>query len=1118
MKFITKIFVAVAAFLVLITAKGCLASDWPTQYSNNQNNPVVFDTFKEGNTVNSIDLGSMTAGPSIISGGGLLFSTSGSSSKSISAYDFAGQLVWQKSFSVQVLNLIYDSEKVYFASDEFYALDAATGEIIWKSSICGGKSCKALRQDNGIIYGYKSTSLPYAHIVSIDVTTGFLRAENLANPITTATDLVIGKDGLYFMVQSLSSANTSVIKLSKYDLSLVHQFSSCPVRAYGGLLDEEYQKLYLSADGRLCTYDLASLSSSVLYNSGTYGGFAKYGNAIYEKGSYSLTSFGANESTPTPKYFQTVGMQISSNPLVVNGVIYFGTTAGKVWGYNLGTGQQKTWDFETGSAISNFEYANGKFIVTSRIGNEYKIIITDLDNLSLQKTTFPIVINSPYQTEGMNQYLGQTHCHYIPDVPLWSKIWNGLPSPLYTINSYEEKGYNFVALTEHNQIVPMPVADGILQIQNSEESTQPYFKHHLLAIGINSAIDDSAADQIRINAINAQNGIAIMSHPDSWIYGALSTTIGRLSGLKFIEIFNRSTQAYSLMTQGYAFDDFDYLLTKRGNKFLTAGDDYTPGDGFIDGGAISVFATDNTQQEIINAIKAGNFYALEGSGAPRINNISVETQTIQISVSETSDITFIGKDGIKLKTEKNVTNSIYSIQGNEIFVRMDVESSLTGKHAWSQPILISKEQHNITIGGGAHSTTLDKMVLNSNATDLVSASALPTSQGPESTPPAGYLSPVYELTTAGILNPGNQLSINYSGETIPVKENNLSIFSYDELNNVWQPISSIVDLTNHSVSANLSHFSLYTLSATLPEDTQAPEILLNNPEELLNPTDKVTLAVTAKDNQAVIKINLSIDGKFIASDINGSDGWYLSFDAKNLINGSHTIVLTAQDYAGNIGKAEYGFLSTNGIYQPTISIINPLANQYLWNSSNLSGNYSSQKKVDGIRIYLDDVFIEDAEIDSQSLTFSKNINWTNFNQGEHVLKSELTDIDGNVISEQIDVTVGEEKISFDEIRQTINKLESDGHIKNHGIAQSIISRLNIAERFENNFAIFTLTLEHLKSFIIQQSQGTKAKIDESTMFLLFQQLNIRSSDLITKIDLQSTILLATRPYKYRSLL
>lgn len=84
-----KLLFGVVIVIAIAQCSMAFASDWPTQYSNNQNNPLIFDTFKEGNNSSTIDLGSMVASPSYVIGDGIIYTTSDSHGKTISAYNLS---------------------------------------------------------------------------------------------------------------------------------------------------------------------------------------------------------------------------------------------------------------------------------------------------------------------------------------------------------------------------------------------------------------------------------------------------------------------------------------------------------------------------------------------------------------------------------------------------------------------------------------------------------------------------------------------------------------------------------------------------------------------------------------------------------------------------------------------------------------------------------------------------------------------------------------------------------------------------------------------------------------------------------------------------------------------
>jgi hypothetical protein len=88
-----------------------------------------------------------------------------------------------------------------------------------------------------------------------------------------------------------------------------------------------------------------------------------------------------------------------------------------------------------------------------------------------------------------------------------------------------------------------------------------------------------------------------------------------------------------------------------------------------------------------------------------------------------------------------------------------------------------------------------------------------------------------------------------------------------------------------------------------------------------------------------------------------------------------------------------------------IAITSPVMGSSLYETSKISGNYTSTFAVDNIGIYVDDVFVDSAEIDKGKETFSKIIDWTSIKTGNHTLKVVLTDTLGNTAKSEIPIVI-----------------------------------------------------------------------------------------------------------------
>lgn len=94
---------------------------------------------------------------------------------------------------------------------------------------------------------------------------------------------------------------------------------------------------------------------------------------------------------------------------------------------------------------------------------------------------------------------------------------------------------------------------------------------------------------------------------------------------------------------------------------------------------------------------------------------------------------------------------------------------------------------------------------------------------------------------------------------------------------------------------------------TIPEglitpDTTAPTVTISSPTAGQKVRKTASIRVTATDDKAVIGMEVMLDGNVIATPTNG----YYSAN-RSLSRGSHTLVVTARDAAGNIGQSSVNF-------------------------------------------------------------------------------------------------------------------------------------------------------------------------------------------------------------------
>ncbi len=283
------------------------------------------------------------------------------------------------------------------------------------------------------------------------------------------------------------------------------------------------------------------------------------------------------------------------------------------------------------------------------------------------------------QPAGLSQeiwYRGNTHTHATfsdendtNDVPMIAK-W------------YEDAGYDFLVLSEHN--------DHVLQkkvFSHDEASNPPGFimlsgielsetRHHT-ALGINSFIGGETSLQDGVAKILAAGGLPILNHPQDPVVSA-SAFIGT-AGLNHLEVVNGGRLKDTPATEAL----WDSVLSAPNGRmvYAVASDDNHYKKANVGRGWIMVRAPALTKSDILENIRSGNFYATTGV---ILNDYQVENNSISVDSQNGDTIKFIGKNGIVLKTVIG-DKAIYRPKKSNYYVRVKIINS-EGKMAWTQPV------------------------------------------------------------------------------------------------------------------------------------------------------------------------------------------------------------------------------------------------------------------------------------------------------------------------------------------------------------------------------------------------------------------------------------------------
>lgn len=284
---------------------------------------------------------------------------------------------------------------------------------------------------------------------------------------------------------------------------------------------------------------------------------------------------------------------------------------------------------------------------------------------------------------------GNIHSH--------TTVSDGLCEPLKQRHDYQSKGYDFLAITDHNimdSFQPMP-EDTICLIPGWERDiTYSSCKCvHLVGLSRDSADIQQAlrrerpdpktmTDQQLLDEMKADGQFVILAHP---VFSRMQPEeIRALEGFDAIEVFNLGCERICHAGRSDVYWD---MLLQEGRRLLGIACDDTHGktsksDRF--GGWLMVNA-EKKHNRIMEALKSGNYYL---SCGPEIYDWGVADGAVYISCSPVKEIHFITYPprGKAYYSEEGGTieQMRYPLKGSEQYVRIECIDE-NGCSAWTNP-------------------------------------------------------------------------------------------------------------------------------------------------------------------------------------------------------------------------------------------------------------------------------------------------------------------------------------------------------------------------------------------------------------------------------------------------
>ncbi len=288
---------------------------------------------------------------------------------------------------------------------------------------------------------------------------------------------------------------------------------------------------------------------------------------------------------------------------------------------------------------------------------------------------------SPFSLPG-HWYKGNLHTHTTQS--------DGLATPDEAIRWYRERGYDFLAITDHWVLTPGCAApDGaFITITGAELHGSTY---HMLALGLSAlpdeAIAESPADMAA--AVHASAGLAYVAHP-YWT-GQTSADLAAIPGLDGLEVFNSVCERMDGL--GYAGVHWDDLLGQGRRLTGLAVDDTHWKHGAQGQGFVMVRAEALTEAAILQALADGNFYASTG---PIIQDLRVVAlpdgrQALKVCCSPCASIIIYtrGPLGHRFMAPpgESIQTATWPLRREQVFQRVECRDA-AGRSAWSNAVMV----------------------------------------------------------------------------------------------------------------------------------------------------------------------------------------------------------------------------------------------------------------------------------------------------------------------------------------------------------------------------------------------------------------------------------------------
>ena len=289
------------------------------------------------------------------------------------------------------------------------------------------------------------------------------------------------------------------------------------------------------------------------------------------------------------------------------------------------------------------------------------------------------MIENPYRKiEGGRWLVGNLHTH--------TTASDGQRDHQAVIDDYAGRGYGFLMISDHDIYTALDDYQqydfqGMIALAGNEITANG---SHMLHVGAVDWVEPHADRQRVIDEVNATGGGLILFNHPNWhanFNHCPQELLERCEGYAGLEIYNGVISR--LKGSPYATNRWDMLLTQGRRVWGFANDDSHVAIGDVGLGWNVAYVTEETADGVVEALRAGRFYASTGV---EINEIWVEGNTIGIATENAERIVAL-RDGAERFAVADGRDIQVEVPEGVGYLRFECWGAGEG-FAWTQPFFV----------------------------------------------------------------------------------------------------------------------------------------------------------------------------------------------------------------------------------------------------------------------------------------------------------------------------------------------------------------------------------------------------------------------------------------------